>query len=219
MPQGTSGKIKFYDFPFAPSPRRVRIFIAEKGIADKIEVVPVNLREREQMSAEFAKLNPFATVPVLGLDDGTCISESIACCRYLEAAFPEPPLMGRTPKEQGVIAMWEHRCEWDGFLAGAEMLRNSAERMKDRGVVGPVNHAQIPALAERGRKRLDFFYDFLDKRLGESEYVGGPAYSVADITAIISVDFALSQKVEFKPEHKNLKRWHEQISARPSSKL
>ena len=211
--------IKFYDFPFAPSPRRVRIFIAEKGIADQIEVVPVNLREREQMTPQFMQLNPFCSVPVLQLDDGTCISESIACCRYLEAAFPEPPLMGRTPKEQAVIAMWEHRCEWDGFLAGAEMLRNSAERMKDRGLVGPVNHPQIPALAERGRRRLDFFYDFLDKRLGESEYVGGPSYSVADITALISIDFARGQKVEIKPEQANLKRWHDAVSARPSSKL
>jgi glutathione S-transferase len=211
--------MKFYDCLTAPSPRRVRIFIAEKGIGDKIETVMVDLATRQQLTPEFARLNPFASVPVIELDDGTCISESIACCRYLEEAFPEPPLMGRTAKEQAVIAMWEHRCEWDGFLPGSELLRNTAERMKDRGVVGPLNHPQIPELAERGRKRLGFFYDFLDKRLGDSEFVGGPAYSVADITALIAVDFALRQKIAFAANHTNLKRWHDQVSARPSAKL
>lgn len=211
--------MKFYDCLTAPSPRRVRIFIAEKGLSDRIETVMVDLATRQQLTPEFARLNPFASVPVIELDDGTCISESIACCRYLEAAFPEPALFGRTPKEQAVIAMWEHRCEWDGFIPGSELLRNTAERMKDRGVVGPLNHPQIPELAERGRKRLGFFYDFLNTRLGECEYLGGPAYSVADITALISVDFARRQKIEFQPGHAHLKRWHEQVSARPSSKL
>ena len=211
--------MKFYDFQPAPSPRRVRIFIAEKGLLDKIEIVQVDLRGGAHFKPEFARINPFCTVPALELDDGTCISESIACCKYLEAAFPEPPLMGRTPKEQGVIAMWEHRCEWDGFIGGAEMLRNTAPGMKDRGLTGPRTFEQIPALADRGRKRIAWFYDFLDKRLAESEFVGGDAYSVADITALISVDFAGRQKVGIPESHTNLKRWHDQVSARPSAKL
>ena len=211
--------MKFYDCQPAPSPRRVRIFIAEKGLLDKIEIVPVDLRGGAHFKPEFERINPFCTVPALELDDGTCISESIACCRYLEAAFPEPPLMGRTPKEQGVIAMWEHRCEWDGFIGGAEMLRNTAPGMKNRGLTGPRTFEQIPALADRGRKRISWFHDFLDKRLAESEFVGGDAYSVADITALISVDFAGRQKVGIPESHAHLKRWHDQVSARPSAKL
>ena len=112
--------MKFYDMALAPSPRRVRMFIAEKNI--DIPSVQVDLRGGEHLRPEFSKLNPWCTVPVLELDDGTCISEAIACCRYLEAAYPEPPLMGATPVEQGVIAMWEHRVEWDGFIAGSEVL-------------------------------------------------------------------------------------------------
>ena len=211
--------MKFYDCAPAPSPRRVRIFIAEKGLTDKIETVQVDLRSGAHFKPEFKRVNPFRTVPALELDDGTCISESIACCRYLEAAFPEPPLMGTTPKEQAVIAMWEHRCEWDGFIAGSELLRNAAPGFKDHALTGPLEHAQIPELAERGRRRIAWFHDFLDTRLGDSAYVGGAAYSVADITALISVDFALRQKVSIPETHANLKRWHEQVSARPSSKL
>lgn len=211
--------IKFYDCQPAPSPRRVRMFIAEKGIGDRIETVQVDLRGGAHMQPEFERINPFRTVPVLELDDGTFISESIACCRYLEAAFPEPPLMGRTPKEQAVIAMWEHRCEWDGFIGGSELLRNTAAGFKDRALTGPRPHAQIPELAERGRRRIQWFHDFLDRRLGESEYVGGDTFSVADITALISVDFAARQKVTPPETHKNLKRWHEQVSARPTAKL
>lgn len=211
--------MKFYDCPPAPSPRRVRIFIAEKGLIDKIEIVPVDLRGGAHMTPDFERINPFRTVPALELDDGTCISESIACCRYLEAAFPEPPLMGRTPKEQGVIAMWEHRCEWDGFIGGAEMLRNTAPGFKNRALTGPVEIDQIPQLAERGRKRIAWFHEFLEKCLGDTDYVGGDTYSVADITALVSVDFAARQKAGIPESHTNLKRWYDRIAARPSSKL
>jgi glutathione S-transferase len=211
--------MKFYDFQPAPSPRRVRIFIAEKGLLDRIEIVPVDLRGGQHFKPEFERINPFRTVPALELDDGTCISESIACCKYLEAAFPDPPLMGRTPTEQGVIAMWEHRCEWDGFIGGAEMLRNTAPGMKDRGLTGPIAFEQIPALYDRGRKRIGWVHDFLDKRLGDSEFVGTDTFSVADITALISIDFAKRQKIDIPETHTNLKRWYDQVSARPSAKL
>jgi glutathione S-transferase len=211
--------MKFYDCQPAPSPRRVRIFIAEKGLLDKIEIVQVDLRGGAHFQPDFERINPFRTVPALELDDGTCISESIACCRYLEAAFPEPPLMGRTPKEQAVIAMWEHRCEWDGFIGGAEMLRNTAPGMKDRGLTGPRAFDQIPALAERGRKRIAWFHEFLETRLGDSDYVGGDTYSVADITALIAIDFAARQKVGIPETYTHLKRWYDQVSARPSAKL
>ncbi len=180
--------MKLYDFAPAPSPRRVRIFLAEKGVT--LPTVQVDLRSREHMSEAFRTLNPWITVPVLELDDGTAISESIAICHYLEAAYPEPPLMGRTPTEKGVIAMWEHRAEQDGFLAVAEAFRNSTPGMRGRAMTGAANVEQIPALVERGKARAERFFAALNERLADSEYLAGPDYTVADITALISVDFA-----------------------------
>lgn len=208
--------MKFYDFTLAPSPRRVRIFMAEKGI--EIPSVQVNLRAGEHLTPEYGKINPTHTVPVLELDDGTRIFEAIAVCRYLEAAYPEPPLMGVDARDQGIIAMWEHRCEIEGYLAGVEVLRNTAEGLKDRALPGPHNYAQIPALAERGRERIGHFFAMLDERLGESEFVAGPRYTVADITALVAVDFFGRVKIELPESLGNLKRWHEAVSARPSAK-
>ncbi|NQV55141.1 MAG: glutathione S-transferase family protein [Rhodospirillales bacterium] len=209
--------MKLYDTAPAPSPRRVRMFIAEKGI--DIPVVQVDLRGGEHLKTEFMKLNPWCTVPVLELDDGTCISEAIACCRYLEAAFPEPPLMGVSPEEQGIIAMWEHRVEWDGFIAGSEVLRNTAAGMSGRGLTGSKGYEQIPELALRGKQRIQKLYEMLDQRFGESEYLAGPDFTVADITCLIAVDFARRQKLEIPDDCANVKRWHQQISQRPSAKV
>ena len=207
--------MKFYDVNTSPSPRRVRIFLAEKGV--EFETIPVDTRNMAHLEPDFLKLNPWATVPVLQLDDGTCISEAIACCRYLEEAYPEPPLMGRDPKEKAAISMWEHRMEWDGFLAVAEYLRNTIERMKGRGLPGTVNFEQIPALAERGRKRVVHFFDFLDKQLSESEYVASDYYTVADITAQVSLDFSSRAGLQYSNDKKNIARWHGQVNARPSA--
>lgn len=209
--------MKFYDMALAPSPRRVRMFIAEKNI--DIPTVQVDLRGGEHLSAEFAKLNPWCTVPVLELDDGTCISEAIACCRYLEAAYPEPPLMGATPVEQGVIAMWEHRVEWDGFIAGSEVLRNTAERMAGRALTGALGFEQIPELAERGRKRIARLYEILDARFATSEFLAGDHFTVADITALIAIDFVRRQKLEIPEDRGNVQRWHDAVSQRPSAQL
>lgn len=208
--------MRFYDCAPAPSPRRVRIFAAEKGIA--LESVPVDLPAGAQLSAEFRRLNPWCTVPVLELDDGTAISEAIAVCRYLEAAFPDPPLMGRTPTEQGVIAMWEHRCEIDGFLAAAEAFRNTTPGMKGRALPGGEDFEQIPALAERGKRRVQHFFNWLDQRLGETEFVAGPSFSVADITALVSVDFAGWLKLWLPEACTHARRWYAAVSARPSAK-
>jgi glutathione S-transferase len=207
--------MKLYDCTPAPSPRRVRIFLAEKDVM--LPMVQVDLRSGAHLENWFLRLNPWATVPVLELDDGTTISEASACCRYLEEIYPDPPLMGRTPTEKGVIAMWDHRCEIDGFLAAAEAFRNEAPGMKDRALTGPEPYAQIPALAERGRTRLRRFLERLDKRLAESEYVAGETFSVADITALIAVDFAARLKIPVSPEQPHLARWHDAVSARPSA--
>ena len=205
-----------YDVKTSPSPRRVRIFIAEKGL--DIEVVQVNTAEREHLKEDFLKLNPWATVPVLKLDDGTCISEAIACCRYLEENYPNPPLMGVNPSEKAIISMWEHRMEWDGFLAVAEFLRNTVERLKNRGLTGTLNFDQIPTLAERGKKRIGHFHDFLDERLSESEFVATDKYSIADITAQVSIDFAQKAGIPIPENKKNILRWYSKVNSRESAK-
>ena len=207
--------MKFYDCITAPSPRRVRIFAAEKGI--ELPTVQVDLRNGEHFGEAFRALNPTCTVPVLELDDGTSIYESVAVCRYLEAAHPEPPLFGSTPAEQGVVAMWDHRIETEGFMAAAEMFRNAARGMKDHALAGPDPVAQIPELAERGRMRVGRFFDTLDARLDGREFVAGSTYTVADITALVAVDFINRLKVETPEGCTNLRRWHEAVSARPSA--
>ncbi len=207
--------MKFYDCVTAPSPRRVRIFAAEKEV--DLPSVQVDLRNGEHFEEAFRALNPTCTVPVLELDDGTCIYESIAVCRYLEAAHPEPPLMGSDPAEQGVVAMWDHRIETEGFQAAAEMFRNAARGMKDHALPGPEPVAQIPALAERGRMRVGRFFETLDTRLDGREFVAGPSYTVADVTALVTVDFIVRLKVEIPEGAANLRRWHEAVSARPSA--
>jgi glutathione S-transferase len=208
--------MKFYDCATAPSPRRVRIFLAEKGL--QLPTVQVNLRNGEQFSPEFRQRNPWCTVPVLELDDGTAISEATAVCRYLEDAFPEPPLLGRNPKERAVVSMWDHRCEIDGFLAVAEAFRNRTPGMKGRAIPGPLQVQQLPALAERGQARTQHFYRFLDERLAASQFVGGEVYSIADITALVTCDFAGWLKLGIPEELAHARRWYEAVSARPSAR-
>jgi glutathione S-transferase len=162
-------------------------------------------------------LNPWRTVPVIELDDGTTISETSACCRYLEEIYPEPPLMGSDPREKAVIAMWDHRCEIDGFLAAAEGFRNEAKGMKGRALPGPVGYEQIPALAERGRVRVGHFFEALDERLSNSAFVAGPNYSVADITAFVSVEFAGWIKLTPPDGLAHIRRWLDAMRARPSA--
>ena len=207
--------MKFFDVNGAPSPRRVRIVLVEKGI--EYETVLVDTPNKAHLEADFLMLNPWATVPVLQLDDGTCISEAIACCRYLEEAHPEPVLFGKNPKEKGIISMWEHRMEWDGFLAVAEYLRNTIERMRGRGLTGVVNFDQIPALAERGKKRVAHFHSLLDERLGHSEYMAGEYYTIADITAQVSLDFASRAGLKCPEDKKNILRWYNLVNSRPSA--
>ncbi|MCP5367082.1 MAG: glutathione S-transferase N-terminal domain-containing protein [Hyphomicrobiales bacterium] len=207
--------MKFHDCTTAPSPRRVRIFMAEKGI--EIPTVQVDLRTGEQMGEAFRRLNPWCTVPVLELDDGTCISEVSACCRYLEAAHPEPPLMGRDPREVGVIAMWDHHCEVDGIAAVAEVLRNRSKYMVNRAIAGPHDYAQIPELADRGERRIGHFFDLLNDRLADNEFVAGDGFSVADISAMVAVDFAGWVKQTLPEGHVHARRWHAAVSARPSA--
>ncbi|MDH3689048.1 MAG: glutathione S-transferase [Gammaproteobacteria bacterium] len=207
--------MKFYDCKTAPNPRRVRMFFAEKGL--EVPTEQVDLRGGEHLRDEFKAKNPDCTVPMLELDDGTCISESMAICRYFEEVNPEPPLFGSTPTEKAQVEMWNRRFEHDGLFACAEAFRNSTPGFKSRAIPGPINFEQIPELAERGKARTQHFLEVLNDRLGESKFVAGDKFSVADITTLVSVDFAGWLKFKPQEEHVHLKRWYEEVSNRPSA--
>ena len=208
--------MKFYDCATAPSPRRVRIFLAEKGIS--VPTVQVDLRNNEQLTLAFRAVNPDATVPSLELDDGTRINDAIGICVYFEAIQPQPPLMGESATEKALITSWQREVERNGLHAVMEAFRNSTPGLKGRALPGPYDYEQIPALAERGRLRLSHFFERLNDRLGRSEFVGGARYSIADITALIAVDFCRWIKMPVPEECKDLRRWHALVSARPSAK-
>lgn len=209
--------ITFYDCATAPSPRRARIVLAEKGIAH--DVVHVDLASAEQRDAAFAAINPRLTVPALRLEDGTVLTDNAGIAAWAEAAFPEPPLLGRTPVEKAAVASWNARVEGEGFMAIAEGFRNSSPAMANRALTGPVDYAQIPELAERGKARLIAFIDTLDAQLAEHSHVAGDAFSLADITAVVAVDFARILKVKPVESHANIARWRAAMAQRPSMAL
>ena len=204
--------MKFYDCETAPSPRRVRLFIAEKGI--DIETVQVDLASREQFSENFQKINPDCVVPALELDDGSVITEVVAICDYLESKYPEPPLFGTSAEERARVLMWNAKIEQQGLSAAADAFRNSSEHFKDRAMTGRVSIAQIPELAQRGRDRIGHFYDRLDGQLADNKYVAGDRLSIADITARVSVDFAIRLKIPIPEQATNVQRWHGVVSGR-----
>ena len=206
--------MKFYDCKTAPSPRRVRIFMAEKGI--ELPTVQVDLRNGEQLSEAFMQINPRCTVPVLELDDGTRLTDSLAICHYLESEYPEPNLMGRDAREQALVMNWHEQIMTEGFLAAAEALRNSARGFAGRALTGPAESQQIPELAERGRKRLARFMALLDGRLAESPYVALQRFTMADIGAFVCVDFAGWIKLPVLERWPNILRWHAELALRPS---
>ncbi|MCY4566398.1 MAG: glutathione S-transferase family protein [Gammaproteobacteria bacterium] len=208
--------MKLYDFSLAPSPRRVRMFIAEKGI--EIPSVQVNIREREQLTDDYRAVNPNCVVPTLELDDGTCLGESVAICRYLEETHPEPPLMGRDAREKAVIEMWSRQAEFDGYLAAAEAVRNSAPMFEDRGLPGvPGGVPQIPALIERGRQTMGRLFPKLDRQLAANRYLAGDTFSIADITAYVAIDFAGRAEIEIPADCPDLARWFGEVGKRPSA--
>ncbi len=204
----------FYDCSTAPSPRRARIWLAEKNVPH--EIVQIDLAKGEQMGEDFRAVNPGCTVPALKLDDGTVLTENAGINAYLESAFPEPPLLGRTHEEKGLVAGWSSKIEVGGLLAVAEALRNSSPHMKDRALTGATNYAQIPELAERGLARLQSFFDMLNNHLEGRDYVVADHFTNADILAVVCVDFARIVKVKAQDHHENLIRWRTQLADRPS---
>ncbi len=209
--------MKFYDCKTAPSPRRVRIFIAEKGI--EVEAIEVDLANREQLGAEFRKINPDCTVPVLELEDGTRLTEIFAICQYLDETFPEPPLMGVSATERALVTMWNTKIEHQGLAAMAECLRNRAKGMQGRALTGPDDYEQIPELVDRGRKRFEVFMDKMDRHLKDSEFVVGDAFTIADISLLVAIDFAAWSKISIGEEMVNLSRWYDLVSQRPGARV
>lgn len=207
----------FYDCSTAPNPRRARMFIAEKGLT--IETREISIAKGEQLSPAFRAVNPRATVPVLVTEDGTALTENLGIAAYLEARFPEPPLLGQSPGEKGLVMTWNAIVEQQGGLPIAEVLRNSNPHMKDRAIPGPVNHAQIPALAERGLLRVAGFFDLLEERLTQSPYLAGAQFTLADITGFVMVDFARVIRQRIPEGHAATQDWFDRIKARPSAGL
>ena len=207
--------MKLHHSASSPNSRRVRIFLAEKGLS--IPLLAVDLGKGEQHSDAYRAINPRRVVPTLVLEDGTAIGEVPAICRYIEEAHPTPPLLGETAKEKALVAMWERRTELEGFAAVMEAIRNSAPSLKSRAIAGPHNYEQIPELAERSKLRVKNFFADFDARLGEASFMAGQRFSVADITALVTVDFA-AKAINFSipDEHRSLKRWYGSISSRPS---
>ena len=207
--------MKLYHSASSPNSRRVRIFLAEKGLS--IPLVAVDLGKGEQHSDAYRAINPRRVVPTLVLKDGTAVGEVPAICRYIEEAHPTPALLGETAKEKAEVAMWERRAEQEGFAAVMEAIRNSAPGLKGCAIAGPHDYEQIPELAERSKLRVKNFFADFDDRLGETPFVAGPRFSVADITALVTVDFAAKAINHPVPdEHRSLKRWYDALSSRSS---
>jgi glutathione S-transferase len=211
-----ANELKLYYAAASPNSRRVRIFIAEKGVT--VPLVPIDLSKGEQHSDAYRAINPRRVVPTLVLPDSTAIGEVLAIWRYLEETYPARPLLGSTPKDKALVTMWERRAELEGFAAVMEGVRNASERLKGRAIAGPYNYDQIPALVERSKLRVKNFYADLDARLAALPFVAGDHYSAADITGLVTLDFA-SKAMSFPaPDaHQALRRWFEKVSSRPSA--
>ena len=201
--------MKLYDFARAPNPRRVRIFLAEKGITVPTE--QVDLGAMEQKSSAYTAINPLQRVPALLLDDGTVIAESIAICRYFEALNPSPALFGVGALEQAVVEMWNRRIEQNLFFPVSQVFRHLHPAMKEMEV------PQIASWGETNRPRVAAFLPILERQLEIGPFVCGPRYSVADITALVAIDFMKPAKLAVPLDHINIAKWHARVSARSSA--
>ena len=201
--------MKLYDGGRAPNPRRVRIFLAEKGVSVPTE--QVDLGALEHKSAEFSALNPLQRVPALVLDDGAVLTESIAICRYFEAVQPEPPLFGRGAREEAWVEMWQRRLELHLLFPVAHVFRNQHPAMKDMEV------PQVPAWAEANKPRIADFLGFLNRELQNRHFIAGDRYTVADITGLVALDFMKPAKLRVEDSLSSIRRWHAELSARPSA--
>ncbi|MDA3912975.1 glutathione S-transferase family protein [Oleiagrimonas sp.] len=197
--------MKLHTYESAPSPRRVHLFLAYKGI--ELPTRTVDLREHEQWGEDFLRLNPRGTVPVLELDDGSALSDGIAICTYLEHLYPERPLMGTGPEQQARVLSWHMRIYMDGFLSCANALRNSHPAFAGHADMGPRPCEQIPALAERGKQRLHQFLHDMDHELANRDFLLGDTFSMADIDLLVALDFSRRLHLEPETDISHLNAW------------
>ena len=202
--------MKLYTFEKAPNPRRLALFMQYKGI--DIATQTINIGEREQFAQSYKAINPNCTVPSLQLDDGTVLTDVISVCLYLESLYPGKPLMGSTPLEQAQIVGWDHKIFVEGLTAVAEMLRNRGEFFQGKGLPGDMEVEQIPALVERGKKRLHGFFRALEAHLVEHDYLVGDAISLADIDAFVLCDFAGWVKESIPVSCTELQAWYQRVA-------
>ena len=199
-----------YDTKVAPNPRRVRIFLAEKGIA--VPMVQVDLGKMEHKQADYSRINALQRTPALVLDDGTVITESVAICRYFEELHPEPNLFGSGALGCATVEMWRRRVELHLMMPTAMVFRHTHPAM------AAMENPQIPQVAETNRPRVLDFLKVLDERLAETRWLAGDAYSIADVDGLVAMDFLRMARIQAPAEFTNLSRWHGELSARPSAK-
>jgi glutathione S-transferase len=201
--------VKLYDGGRAPNPRRTRIFLAEKGL--KLPTQQVDLGSLEQMKSGYAAINPLKRVPALVLDDGTVLTESVAICRYFEALHPEPPLFGRGALGVARVEMWNRRLELNLLFAVAHVFRHTHPAMK------PMEVPQVPAWAEANKPRILDFLDIVNRELENNRFITGDAFTIADITGLVALDFMKPAKLSVPDDLAHVRRWHAELSARPSA--
>ncbi len=201
--------MKLYQTQTAPNPRRVRMFMAEKSI--EAEMVELDLQKGDNLTPSIRAKNPLGKVPILELDDGTCISECAAIYTYLESQYPEPPLMGTTALEKAQIVMWEHQIELALMLQIGMCFQHTTGYFKDR-------MTPVPEYGKEAGKIALKYMKLLDRRLAETPFIAGNTFSAADITALCAIDFGRVVDIRIADELANLKRWHSEVSNRPSAK-
>ena len=201
--------MKLYDSTLAPNPRRVRVFLAEKGIT--VPTVQVDIGKAENRESPYLGKNPLGGVPILELDDGTVIAESVAICRYFEETQPNPPLMGIDAKDRAIVEMWSRRTELEVARPIMQTFQNTHVFFKGRIL-------QVPEYGEVCRAHATKRLEWIDAELAKREFIAGPRYTIADITLLIAIDFGRVVKIGIQPDQKNLARWYEAVSSRPSAK-
>ncbi|MFT5425390.1 MAG: glutathione S-transferase [Gammaproteobacteria bacterium] len=209
--------MKFYDCSMAPNPRRVRIFIKEKGL--DIPSVEVDLFGGENLKEDYLSKNIWGLCPALELDDGTVISEAPAVCSYLNDIHPEPPLFGTTPLERAQVISWDRHMEHSGMQSVIYAFRNNFPDFAMRGVGGREGDKIIPELIERGKNGIKIYFERLEKRLSDSPYIAGKSYSMADITGLVAIDFAKFAEFEIPDANTHSRKWYEKVSSRPATQV
>jgi len=208
--------MKLYDWNGAPNPRRVLIFLKEKSIA--LPIIEAGTDKSAKLKDDFLASDRQRTVPALELDDGSRIGEAMAICRYLETLYPEPSLMGTDPLNCAFVDMWERRADIEGIGAVGELFRNSHPAFEGRGLPGQTERIeQIPELIERGRARINWFFEKFNTQIGDNPFIVGEKFTVADITAFCATNFSEKVcKIQIPGKYKNISRWYEAVSSRPS---